>query len=86
MICQKLMSNDACNFVILYMVCKIDKIFHENYWSKMGYFINDFDGKLRNLYFFQGQKYTSFGKNILHRQSASLGHSATGHSESLKIR
>ena len=35
---------------------------------------------LRNLYFFQGQKYTSFGKNILHRQSASLGHSATGHS------
>ena len=36
MICQKLMSNDACNFVILYMVCKIDKIFHENYWSKMG--------------------------------------------------
>ena len=36
---------------------------------------------LRNLYFFQGQKYTSFGKNKLHRQSASLGHSATGHSE-----
>ena len=36
---------------------------------------------LHNLYFFQGQKYTSFGKNILHRQSASLGHSATGHSE-----
>ena len=36
MIRQKLMSNDACNFVILYMVCKIDKIFHENYWSKMG--------------------------------------------------
>jgi len=35
---------------------------------------------LRNLYFFQGQKYTSFGKNILHRQSASVGHSATGHS------
>ena len=35
---------------------------------------------LRNLYFFQGEKYTSFGKNILHRQSASLGHSATGHS------
>ena len=35
---------------------------------------------LRNLYFFQGQKYTFFGKNILHRQSASLGHSATGHS------
>ena len=35
---------------------------------------------LRNLYFFQGQKYTSFGKNILHRESASLGHSATGHS------
>ena len=24
MICQKLMSNDACNFVILYMVCKIE--------------------------------------------------------------
>ena len=36
---------------------------------------------LRNLYFFQGEKYTSFGKNILHRQNASLGHSATGHSE-----
>ena len=35
---------------------------------------------LCNLYFFQGQKYTSFGKNILHKQSASLGHSATGHS------
>ena len=35
---------------------------------------------MRNLYFFQGQKNTSFGKNILHRQSASLGHSATGHS------
>ena len=26
------------------------------------------------------KKDTSFGKNILHRQSASLGHSATGHS------
>ena len=36
---------------------------------------------MENEYFFQGQKYTSFGKNILHRQSASLGHSATGHSE-----
>ena len=35
---------------------------------------------LRNLYFFQGEKYTSFFKNILHRQGASLGHSATGHS------
>ena len=34
---------------------------------------------LRDLYFFQGQKYTSFGKNILLRQSTSLGHSATGH-------
>ena len=45
MICQQLMSNDTCNFVILYMVCKFDKIFHENYWSKMGSFINDFDGK-----------------------------------------
>ena len=32
MICQKLMSNDACNFVILYMVCKIDIIFYEDYW------------------------------------------------------
>ena len=32
------------------------------------------------MYFFQGQKYTCFGKNILHSQSASLGHSATGHS------
>ena len=36
---------------------------------------------LRDLYFFQGQKYTSFGKNILLRQSASLGHSSTGHPE-----
>ena len=34
---------------------------------------------LRNLYFFQGQKYTSFGKNILLRQSTSFGHSSTGH-------
>ena len=34
---------------------------------------------LRDLYFFQGQKYTSFGKNILLRQSTSLGHSSTGH-------
>ena len=34
---------------------------------------------LHNLYFFQGQKYTSFGKNILLRQSTSLGHSSTGH-------
>ena len=75
MICQKLMSNDACNFVILYMVCKIDKIFHENYWSKMGQFINDFDGKCAFCAI-----YTSFGKKILHRQSASLGYSATGHS------
>ena len=41
---------------------------------------------LRNLYFFQSQKYTSFGKNILHRQSASLGHSATGHSGKGAIR
>ena len=39
---------------------------------------------LRNLYFFQDEKYTSFGKNILHRQSASLGHSATGHSATRK--
>ena len=36
---------------------------------------------LRDLYFFQGQKYTSFGKNILLRQSTSLGHSSTGHPE-----
>ena len=34
---------------------------------------------LLDLYFFQGQKYTSFGKNILLRQSTSLGHSSTGH-------
>ena len=34
---------------------------------------------LHDLYFFQGQKYTSFGKNILLRQSTSLGHSSTGH-------
>ena len=34
---------------------------------------------LRYLYFFQGRRYTSFGKNILLRQSTSLGHSATGH-------
>ena len=34
---------------------------------------------LCDLYFFQGQKYTSFGKNILLRQSTSLGHSSTGH-------
>ena len=34
---------------------------------------------LSDLYFFQGQKYTSFDKNILLRQSTSLGHSSTGH-------
>ena len=34
---------------------------------------------LRHLYFFHGKKYTSFGKNILLRQSTSLAHSATGH-------
>ena len=34
---------------------------------------------LRDLYFFRGKKYTSFGKNILLRQSTSLGHSSTGH-------
>ena len=34
---------------------------------------------LCDLYFFQGQKYTSFGKNLLLRQSTSLGHSSTGH-------
>ena len=40
---------------------------------------------LRDLYFFQGQKYTSFGKNILLRQSASLGHSSTGHPDIIDI-
>ena len=39
---------------------------------------------LRDLYFFQGQKYTSFGKNILLRQSTSLGHSSTGHTGDCK--
>merc|ERR1712155_143804 len=56
-ICQKSMSNDACNFVISYIVCKINK-----YFTKIN-----------------GQKCTSFGKNILLRQSTSFGHSSTGH-------
>ena len=30
MICQKLMSNDTCNFVIFYNVCKIHKIIHKH--------------------------------------------------------
>ena len=40
---------------------------------------------LHDLYFLQGQKYTSFGKNILLRQSTSLGHSATGHPEKKNV-
>ena len=39
---------------------------------------------LYDLYFFQGQKYTSFGKNILLRQSTSLGRSSTGDPASTK--
>ena len=38
---------------------------------------------LHDLYFFRGQKYTSFGKNILLRQSTSLGLSSTGHPGSM---
>ena len=46
-------------------------VIHKEFCRKMSF--------LRDLYFFQGQKYTSFGKNILLRQSTSLGHSSTGH-------
>ena len=40
---------------------------------------------LRDLYFFQGQKYTSFGQNIFLRQSTSLGHSSTGHPVMIQV-
>ena len=56
------MSNDACNFKISILYVKLIKYFRKIDGQKLGHskLICHKMGFLHNLYFFQGQKYTSF--------------------------